>query len=181
MFRRMFGGGVEQQSSVEGLSSGESKLQSIRRQLSQNPQVVVGGEVTDPNPGGYFRETIDMFVAPAKPIFNHQKLSLFMHGLIKGIPPTTVDEIEGNGEGGMRVGTLYYDEPIDPEFSQRGLRRTWVRVYPKSNIARFVAEYQQSGAQGLIEPRLENVVFDQLSHFLHRDVIEKIKRNENLG
>lgn len=181
MLRKLFGGKGPEGGSTEITKPGESKLDSIRRQLAQNREVVVGGEVIDPNPGGYFGETVDMFVAPARPIFNPRKLSVFMHGLIKNIETTSVDEISDNGEGGMSVGTLYYDEQIDPNFSQRGLRRTWVRVYPKANLARFVAEYQQAGARGEIVPRLENVTFDRLSHFLHRDVLEKIKRSDNLG
>ena len=201
---------VKRQGELEKPADGfESKLEEVQEQLRANPDLYYAGEIFKHPPAGpgvgYWSETVDIIVAPVKPIFDIKRLNEFMHGLIKGLKPTSRDGATEWGEGGIHLGRLYFDESIgkqvrkikthitaiDHEALQRvGItpgesesaeeediqRRTWVRVYPDPTSARTIYEYKNGVNEGNIE---YNDTFSYLEHWIDGDQIKAIKRQQN--
>ena len=105
---------------TEGRSEGpQTKLAAVREQLQANPNVVVIGELST-----YYElhgltdraglESVDIIVAPVKPLFEAAQLNAFMSGLF-------TDDVQWPGTGetrayddgkGLRLGHITLEEQI---------------------------------------------------------------------
>lgn len=182
-----------------------SLLQQVREGLQADQRVYFADEILH-SPYGYgWLETVDIIVAPVKPIYDAEKLNQFMHSLVPDIPRSARDEARKYDEkSDFRLGKLYFDEvlgetireisitttAVEPEALERAgvhigesqktekdshKRRTWVRVYPDANSAKIVAEYEQGRKDGTVEP---NSTFDYMQHWFSAEQFEQIKKSE---
>lgn len=155
-----------------------SVLDQVRAQLLARSDVYFAGEI--PGSGGGWTETVDIIVAPVKPIYDFVKLNKFMEGLISGIKTSAKDSATDYMDGGIHFGKLYFDEKlgvsesevitritaIEPEALQnagvkigesrsthenRLERRTWVTPYPDIEVAKLVADYEIGIREGIFE------------------------------
>lgn len=166
----------------------KTKIAVVREQLQTNPNLYFAGEIhhyhsTAPESGDW-TETVDIIVAPKKPIFDADKLNTLMDGLITNIEPSAKDKALNRSDGGLDLGKLYFDETIgtmqqititkiqtaEPETIKKAKktvgetrkenqyemqRRTWVRVYPDSTSAAIVCEYENGVRNGTVESSSE--------------------------
>lgn len=146
-----------------------SKLTQVRKALQENPNVTIVGALEKnhlPYRDGYWSHTIDFYVTPKGGVYTTKELQALMMSLVPGLVPTCRDDFYELG-GGMKFGKLYFDEDIGIEavyhkitlidedmFSSRGFvdgkrviertekvqRRTWVRLFPNTQIAVAVLE-----------------------------------------
>ena len=181
-----------------------SNLVIVREQILANPGVFYAGEVMKYNDMGGWTQTVDMIVAPVKPIFDVEKLNRFMDGLVEGVPTSARDAAHPQGDGGIHLGKLYYDEsigrrrtetttfvtPVEAEALQNAgitigethntreedlQRRTWLRVYPDTLSAQTIFDYEQGVMNGTVEP---NSTFSYLQHWIEGEQIRRMKENQ---
>ncbi|OGK27532.1 hypothetical protein A3G67_02950 [Candidatus Roizmanbacteria bacterium RIFCSPLOWO2_12_FULL_40_12] len=161
-------------------------LSQIRERLRVNPKLFYAGDVTFNNvdldgvpTGGYSVQTVDIIVAPKKPLFDPKKLNKFMRRLLPEMPPYMSDGARYNGGTyGLSLGRMTYQEHLgtwtfkadqtvtvenEDELKDSGLtvgdatitkaedlsRRIWVRVYPDPVSATIVHGNLASTAQRL--------------------------------
>lgn len=142
-----------------------SKLTQVRKALQENPTITIVGapEISYlPDRNGFWSHTIDFHVAPKKGgLYTVEELQALMMSLIPGLEPTSKQDFrEWSRE--MDFGRLYFDEDIGMEavrreitltdedmFSSSGFvdgklvieytekvrRRTWVGLFPNTQIA----------------------------------------------
>lgn len=189
----------------EPTESRRSVLDQVRAQLNAREDVYVGGEVLTSPAGPGWTETVDILVAPVSPIYDPDKLNVFMDGLITGIQLSARDEAHDYMDGGIHFGMLYFDEDLgmnnekiishvtafEPEAllragikigrttrdrEERLRRRTWVRVYPDSVVCQIAAQYEQGVREGTIEP---DSTFSYLQHWITPEQVRELKRRNN--
>jgi len=94
-----------------------SKLETVRKALEGNPEVVVVDLKTRnhfPGRDGYFTQTADFLVAPTVGLYTAEALQRFMHSLVSGLEPTTQDAFSQYKDT-LEFGKLYFDEKIGEE------------------------------------------------------------------
>jgi len=183
----------------------ETKLATVKEELQRNPGLFYAGEIFKYPGRGYWTETVDIIIAPNKPILDADRLDEFMHGLIKKVRPSQVDNVkQHNTDSDFILGKLHFDEKIgerndettttitavDPEALQRAKinigksqetvkrdieRKTWVRVYPDPSSAKIVHDYELGVNQGTVKP---NPTFDYLQHWIEPDQLREMKANQ---
>lgn len=183
-----------------------SLLQQVREGLQDDKRVFFAGEILHLSYGSGWFEAVDIIVAPIKPIYNPENLNKFMDSLISEIPRTSRDKASKDGKkSSFSLGKLYFDETlgeikreiaitttaIEPEALERGgvvvgeshktenkkiKRRTWVRVYPDSNSAQILAEYEQGLEDGSVE---FNRIFSYLEHSFSVEQFNKLRKSRN--
>lgn len=184
----------------------ESLLDRIRKELAAKADTAIAGEVVNSgeNLGGWV-ETVSIIVAPTPPIYDIEKLNRYMGSLVE-TEPTSCDLAYPYGDdGGIHLGRLYFDEEVgtrqdeittivtaaQPDVleragiqpgtlhrtKQRSLqRRTWVRPYPDTTVAKLTADYERGVREGSVVPD-EN--FEYLEHWITAEQLEKLKNNRN--
>lgn len=185
-----------------------SLLERVREGLQSDKRVFIGGEIIHSNSGMGWLETVDIIVAPIKPIYDPKKLNLFMDELVPNLTRSAKDEASHRDKtSNFELGKLYFDETlgivkreikitttaIEPTALERSgvqigeshkteeerlKRRTWVRVYPDATSAQIVAEYEKGIAEGTIEPDSK---FDYLQHWFSPEQFNKIKNAGGLA
>lgn len=142
-----------------------SKLTHVRKALQENPSITIVGTKEQnclPGRNGFWSHTVDFHVAPKiGGVYTIKELQTLMMSLVPGLEPTCKDDFcERDRE--MEFGKLYFDEDIGTEairhevvlsdedmFSSSGFvdgrriieltkkvqRRTWVRLFPNTQIA----------------------------------------------
>ena len=94
-----------------------SKLETVRKALEGNPEVVVVDLQTKnyfPGRDGHFTQTADFLVAPTVGLYTAEALQRFMHSLVPGLEPTTQDAFSQHKDT-LEFGKLYFDEKIGEE------------------------------------------------------------------
>lgn len=185
----------------------KTNLEVVREQLLADPNLFCAGELFRHPITGYFAETVDVIVAPIKPIFDPEKLNEFMDTLIAGVKTSARDAAYLQDDGGIHLGKLYYDEPIgtkkqiitthvaaiDPDALNRAgmtigetqeamdsqiLRRTWVSVYPEPISASSLYKYESGLKNGTLEPSRD---FEYIKHWLTGDQVRKLRTEYSRG
>ncbi|MEK7118909.1 MAG: hypothetical protein AAB889_00130 [Patescibacteria group bacterium] len=147
-----------------------SKLTHVRKALQDNPSItIVGAPERNYLPGrdGYWSHTVDFYVAPKTGgVYTAKELQALMMSLVPGLEPACKDDFHERDRE-MEFGKLYFDENIGTEavrheivlsdedmFSSGGFvdgkriiehtekvqRRTWVRLFPNTQIAAAALE-----------------------------------------
>lgn len=146
-----------------------SKLVHVRKALQENPSITIVGAPEKnylPRRAGYWSHTVDFHIAPKTDIYTATQLQTLMMSLVPGLEPTCSDHFR-EGANEMEFGKLYFDEDIGTEvvrheitlfdkdmFSSNGFvdgkqiierivkvqRRTWVRLFPNTQIAAAALE-----------------------------------------
>ena len=94
-----------------------SKFETVRKALESNPAVVVVDLKTEnyfPNRHDYFTQTARFLVAPTVGLYTVDALQRFMHSLVPGLKPTSVDAFYQSSDS-LEFGKLYFDEKIGEE------------------------------------------------------------------
>lgn len=184
----------------EGPQVPKTKLEIVRVEVQQNPDIYLAGEISQFHTGGW-TQGVNMIVAPIKPEFDADALNELMFGLIKGIEPTQNDRFYGY-PGTLKLGKLYFDEqigliereitttvtaydmeamlasgielnPKNPSIQKEPLkRRTWLRVYPDVTSAATIYQYESGTREGTTEPTLD---ISRFGYEIPRPYLEKIK------
>lgn len=180
-----------------------SLLQQVKEGLQADQRVYFAGEILHFPGDNVWLETVDIIVAPVKPIYDPEKLNQFMDSLVPDIPRLARDGARKRDEkSDFSLGSLYFDETlgettreilitttaIEPEALKRAgvpigesrktereslRRRTWVRVYPDANSAQIITEYERGLEVGTVEP---NSTFDYMKHWFSAEQFEKLRK-----
>lgn len=181
----------------------KSKLDRVRESLAANKDVVVIGEIVHTPASSEWGQTVDIFTAPKKPVYNAKGLNQILDNLV-GIPNSMIDRFH-EGKFDLNLGKLYFDEVIGvvekyirerftPKVAldletidklaisqeekkhdevEEIKRRTWVRLYPDEESARFLFDYQTGLENGHVENNLE---FDNLVNHIPFEKLRKMQK-----
>src|SRR3989344_3312467 len=147
-----------------------SKLTHVRKALQENPNITMIGENECnylPGRYGFFSHTVDFLVAPTRgAVYDTNELQVLMMSLVPELKCTQKDDFRDYHDEIM-FGVLYFDEEIGTEVTRREIvltdpdmfacsdfvdgkriiehtyllqRRTWVRLFPNTQIAALALE-----------------------------------------
>ncbi|MBM3131704.1 MAG: hypothetical protein FJZ95_01560 [Chloroflexi bacterium] len=132
-----------------------SKLEDIRRILSENPKIVWNEQTVlrrHLRKSGSF-ESVAVRLAPREPILTSRKLQAFsadLEGALSPIGPTNMTKCYEYAEtyrDVIKTATLYFVDPVEDSAEGATERRVSLTIYPCLTMA------EHEGVRGLIEIR----------------------------